>query len=231
MASGTDPLIAIALVTWPNHPARMDLLRRNLVALRDRLTASRHRLTFVASSETAGVTGATIAECRDLVAEFAGPEGCAFGARDRASDLGANMNGAVALAHAAGADCTLLLQDDFELLQPLDLSDSADFLAAHPEFCAVRYEFPFTRFVGPLGDGFQEADKLGPWLFSDGPHLRPRWFVERIGQYVPGLPHGGQEVEMWHRLRASPYRVAATLEPLFWHAGAGRSTIPERREG
>ena len=201
--------IDVVVVTWPNHPRRMEYFIRTLAALRRHLTASRHHLVWHCSAESE----------RDPTTEWYGDQlddacRCYFSGpviqlhwRNPPASLGGAMNSAYALGDAP---VTFLVQDDWELLYPLDLSPGVELLQARPEIDLLRYSYYLhpvngTQFDGGLEStspqfrfGFRRVRIDGPWPYGDDPQMRRRDWLH--GPYLEGPPHGMSEGDMVHRL-------------------------------
>ncbi len=228
--------IDVILVTWPNHPKRIDYFRRTADALRVRLIASRHVLRYRCSAESE----------RDPRSTWHGDELAAYCSafdidlcwrpQGSPASLGANMNAACALAQS---ESFFLVQDDYELLEPLDLSPGADFLSAHPIVDLLRYSYyqhpeHGTQFRGEL-DGWRLVDLDGFWPYGDDPQLRRPSFIQRWGKYLEGDRHGASESDMLLRLvhRRLPgggrATIAAADRSYFGHFGEV-AAVPLDRE-
>lgn len=216
-------MIDVLLVTWPNHAKRIAYFRRTLAALTSRLTASRHTLRYLCSAESQRDPQSTWhgdeleALCREHdIALTWRPAGAQ-------ASLGAGMNAALRLATAP---TLFLVQDDYELLEPLDLSPGAELLVARPAIDLIRYSYfthpeHGTKFLGALpgAPGFRQVDIHGTWPYGDDPHLRRPDFMDRHGWYVEGGNHGVSEGDMLHRLVRNRAAIAAPDRCYFGHFG------------
>ncbi len=210
--------IDLVLVTWPNHPQRMVYLRHCVETLRSRLSATGFRLRWLCSSETDRDPASTWhgeeleAFCRQESIRLTWHEGPA--------SLGAGMNAAVA---STAAPLVFLVQDDFELREPLDLAPGATLLLSRPEVDLVRYSYPQhlgCKFVeGGEIDGFRRFDLHGPWPYGDEPHLRRRDFTKKFGTYKEDIGHQAEGDMLWRLVRMGAVIVAAD-HPYFGHVGA-----------
>ena len=135
----------IAISTWPNAPFRFEYFCKTVDALREKLTASRHGIRYVCSAETE----------RDPMYPWMGDDLEAYCKehdieltwRDAKPNLGANMNAALKL-------CTGLTiwtqQDDWLLLEPVDVSDGIDFILEHEDVAILRYSWPNVPRMMPI---------------------------------------------------------------------------------
>ncbi len=210
--------IDVLLVTWPNHARRIEYFRRTVAALRKHLSASRHALRWLCSAESERDPAATwhgdelAMLCREWEIELRW--------RDEPASLGGAMNAA---ARLATAPIYFLVQDDWELLAPLDLSPGAELMLAHPELDILRYSYfehpeHGTRFAGEL-DGWRVVDIDGCWPYGDDPQLRRLDFHRRWGWYLEGGRHGASESQMLLTLVAGRARIAAADRNYFGHFG------------
>jgi len=218
--------IDICLVTWPNHPRRIEYFRSTLRLLRVRLCASGHIVNWYCSSESERDHRGTW-HGNELDALCAA-EGIRLSYRNGPASVGANMNAAMRLGMAP---YVFLVQDDFELARPCDLSPGVRLLAEHAEVDLVRYSWPahLVRYSGEIA-GFRILDINGPWPYGDDPQLRRRSFTQKWGQLLEGGPHGVNEPDMCRRFVARKAVVAVADErPFFGHKGAV-SSVPLDKE-
>lgn len=217
--------IDVAITAWPNHPKRLEYFRTVVKALRDKLTASRHELRYHCSAESEV----------DPAHSWHGPELChicdeeeiSLSWREGPASLGGNMNAALRLCTAP---TIFLVQDDWLLLRPLDLSDGADYLTANSDVDLIRYSWPgnLTHFIGCRG-GWPIVDFADGWTYGDDPHLRRQDFMQKHGWYIEGGPHGRSEGDMLYRLRRAQATILASNELYFGTIGAVASVIEECR--
>jgi hypothetical protein len=220
--------IDVVLVTWPNHPKRIKYFARTMRALREKLTATRHVLRYRCSAESESDPQSTWhgddleALCRDWDITLAW--------RPPPASLGGNMNAACKLAES---EVFLLVQDDFQLLDPLDLSSGAEFMARHPTVDLLRYSYyqhpqHGTQFAGEL-EGWRLVDVDGYWPYGDDPQMRRPLFQHRWGLYLEDCQHGASEGDMLHRLVAGRATIAAADRSYFGHFGEV-SAVPIAQE-
>lgn len=222
--------IDIVLVTWPNHPKRIAYFYRMLSALRTHLSASRHPLRWLCSSESERDPASTWhgEELREICRQ----EKIELHWHDGQASLGAGMNAAL---RACTSDLIFLVQDDYELLSPIDLSPGADVLIGNPQIDLIRYSFPpkeyGIRFCRCPWPGFNVVITSAAWPYGDDPHLRHRRMMERHGWYTEGIGHAS-EGDMVIRLASNHAGILASEQCHFGHFGSV-SAVPanqERRE-
>jgi hypothetical protein len=140
------------------------------------------------------------------------------------------MNAALRLCDAP---LILLIQDDWRLLEPLDLEAGADLLLAEPSIDLIRYSWPDRDDMRPTftdyGNGFRRIDMQGRWAYGDDPHLRRRDFMERRGWYLEGGGHGSASGDMMARLVAGNATIVAADRCYFRHFGDVSSVLDEKR--
>lgn len=219
--------IDVVLVTWPNHPKRLEYLRITLQSMACRLTASRHDLRYLCSSESQRDPDSTWhgEELQDMCSDLRMP----LHWHDGPASLGAGMNNAL---RCCESDLVLLVQDDYMLLEPLDLSPGADAILADPAIDMIRYRYYVspphsTQFDGERG-GFRCVKMDGPWPYGDDPHLRHSRMNQRHGLYVEGIGHAS-EGEMLHRLKRQNACILAADRLYFEHIGSV-SAVPVSQE-
>ncbi len=219
--------IDVVLVTWPSHPKRIEYLRRTWDALTAKLTAKRHVLRYVVSSESQRDPDRTW--CGDELEAMCEAAGTPLRWHEGPASLGAGMNAALCVCTAP---VVFLVQDDFTLLKPLDLSDGAEAMEAHPEVDMIRYSYYLhptngTCFTGERLAGFRRVDLAGHWPYGDDPQLRTPRAVERHGWYTEGIGHAA-EGDMLKRLVRGRATILAADECYFGHGG-GVSSVPRGR--
>lgn len=219
-------LIQVAMTAWPNHPRRLEYFDRVTTALREKLTAVGHDLQYVCSSETErdpkhpwfGDELAALCKERDISLSW----------RDGPASLGSNMNAALRLCMAP---VVFLVQDDWLLLEPLDIAEGAEYIVANHDVDLIRYSWPghMTAFAGQR-DGWQIVDGTQHWSYGDDPQLRRPDFIQRFGQYYEGGDHGVSENDMLARLRRDKATILAAQKNYFATIGEIASVINEKRE-
>jgi len=206
------------MVTWPNHPKRLEYLRQVLESLQKYLTASQHSLRYYCSSETEPDPKYTWHG--DEVAAVCKEYGVALSWRDPPADLGGNMNAALRLC---SSELILLVQDDYKLIKPLDLSIGARFLETTPDVDIVRYQWPGLGADGPRcilqdhPDGWRRA--VGGRIYGDDPHLRRRSLTDKAGWYVENRRHALAEGSYWFTLHKLGIGIAVADQCYFHNIG------------
>jgi hypothetical protein len=235
--------IGVAIVTWPRSIERIQYFKRTMQAMFDNARASRHHLIYFASAERDGVSLNMQRDFYDSVlALFGGQRGDFFQWREGPANLGANMNAALTMRGDPPADYLLLLQDDWVLTQPVDLSPYCDFLDGFPRFSMVRFSWPevprhderahWIKFASardqPYGDMtiardnrtiIRFLDNSSTYLYGDQPHLRRASYLEEFGPFKEGGDAGEPEVELCGRLKQQGWQVATSEKVLFEHCG------------
>lgn len=217
--------IDVVLVTWPNHPKRMEYLQHTWRTLLKNLTASQHTIRYLCSSESE--RDPTREWCGDQLIGFCEHNHIPLSWHQGPASLGAGMNAAL---RCATADLIMLAQDDYELLYPLDLSPGARLLTKHNKVDLIRYSYPAElgcRFDGEI-DGWRRFDLHAPWPYGDEPHLRRRDFMQRHGWYTENIGHVAEGDMLW-RLVKHQATILAADKPYFGNFGAV-SAVPLAQE-
>jgi len=226
--------IDVAMVTWPNHPARLEYFERIVKSLRDGLTASRHELRFFCSAESQRDPDRTW--CGHDVEHLCDEYDISLSWRAETANLGANMNAAMAMCTAP---MILLQQDDWRLAYPLDLSPGADFLAEAHTVDLLRYSWPEDPAMLPTiedrrggweNGGWRQIDIDGKWPYGDDPHLRRRDFMHKFGWYYEGGGHGTASSTLMRFLVKQRATIAAVDKVHFKHCGPVSSVINDARK-
>ena len=219
-------LIQVAMTSWPNHPRRLEYFDRVTAALREKLTAGNHELHYVCSAETQ--RDPKQPWLGDPLQALCRQRGIALTWRDAPASLGGNMNAALRLCTAP---VIFLVQDDWLLLEPLNIGPGADYIAQHSDVDLIRYSWPghMTRFLDAR-DGWLTVDGSFQFSYGDDPQLRRPDFVSRFGEYLEGGPHGVSEGDMLYRLRKRRATILAAPKNYFATIGEVASVIDEKRE-
>lgn len=225
-------MIDVTMTAWPNHPKRIGYFRQTIEALKENLTASSHNLRYFCSAETQrdpdyswhGNELTQLCQMHDVSLSW----------REGAANLGNNMNAALRLCTA---DLILLVQDDYLLLKPLNLSLGATLLETTPSLDLVRYAWPpgVNRITGQPrcllrdhSDGWRRA--VDGRIYGDDPHLRRRSFMNRFGWYLENAAHALSEGNYYLRLLALKANVAVADCPYFGHLGRVPAVMNDRRK-
>jgi len=222
--------IDVLLVTWPNHPKRIEYFRRTLEALLKNLIASSsgHELRYICSAEAE--QDPACPWCGDDLIAVCAEYKIPLHWHEPPASLGAGMNAAIKLATAP---VYLLCQDDFLLLEPLDISPGVELMLARPDVDMIRYSYYLhpangTKFKGKI-DGWQQVDLHGTWPYGDDPQLRRQDFTAKFGWYLEGGDHGRSEGDMLHRLKRKNATIVADDRCYFAHIGSV-AAVPESVE-
>ena len=219
--------ISIALVTWPNHPRRIEYFRRGIVDLKRRLCVTDpYALEYVCSAETE----------RDPAQSWHGAEveslchahGVRLQWRHGPANLGANMNAALQMCTG---ELLLLVQDDWHLEARLDLRDGASFLLSNPRVALLRYSWPAGKCtLRDHPDGWRRIDINGLWPYGDDPHLRRPDFMERYGWYLEGGHHGTASATLMRDLCTARAEIAVAEQVYFRHIGEVSAVLNDSRQ-
>jgi len=222
-------VIDVALVTWPNHPKRIEYLKRTLDSLNAQIFADHHKWRWYCSSESE--RDPAHSWHGDELAELCRARGVILNYRHGPANLGANMNAAMRMG---SGDFVFIQQDDWVLGHPLDLSPGADLLAAHPEIDIVRYNWPggsmSPTFAGAI-DGWPLIDNRGRWPYGDDPHLRRRDFMEKWGWYYDKGLHGTASATLMGKLIAGKAKIVTADQRYYSHCGYTSANIIDSRPG
>ncbi len=222
--------IDIVLTAWPNHPVRLANFLTTIWGLQKHLKASRHELRFITSAEVLPCD--TYGEYQDEFTMICHKHDILRSWHEGTPSLGGNMNAAFRLTETP---CVFFCQDDFLLVENIDISDAAEWLEAHDDFVMYRYDMSCFKFLDVI-DGAVEVDKNSSFPYGDNPGMWHRRFFDRLGWYKEGGRFGSSEVDMNERVKASDCRIAAhaPLKPPcpqrpFKHIGEVSSVLDEWR--
>jgi hypothetical protein len=189
------------------------------------LTASRHKIRLHCSAESAKDPDREW--CGDGLEQLCKLHGVELQWREAQPSLGGNMNSAIDLC---SADAIVLIQDDCPLIRPLDLSPSAELIAADPGVSMIRYEWPPPPrcTLVPYRDEWRRFELVNR-LYGDRAFMIPQGFFERHGRYARGGQHGNSEVAMLNRLRSDQAVILATPNLHFEHINGVPAVIRDHR--
>jgi hypothetical protein len=218
--------IEVVMVCFPNHPARVEYLRRTWDTIQRYMTASKHNLRFVCSSESE--RDPTCKWCGDELERFCDDNHMPLHWATGPASLGHGMNAAI---RAAKSDSFVIHQDDYELLDHLDLSPGAIMMESHKEVDLIRYGYPPKDFGWRLlnhAEGWLKFDVKSPWPYGDEPHMQRKDFTDRHGWYQE---HGGHASEgaMLRRLVNDDAVILAADKRYYGHFGSV-SAVPAIKE-
>lgn len=129
------------------------------------------------------------------------------GSHSRRISYGACANEAQRFANVNGYDLTLWLEDDWELIQPLDLTPYAAVLEQQTDVGMVRLGRlpPWLDCHTDAYDGFiyLHFQNATPYAFSGNPSLRHRRFAECYGRYPKNEQPGETERIYDSQIRAT----------------------------
>lgn len=219
-------VIDFVFVTFPNHPRRMEYLRRVWDSLQEHLVASRHRIRWLCSAESE--RDPTCCWCGESLRTFCAQNSIELVWRNGPASLGAGMNSAVALCTSPAY---VVCQDDYHLEVPLDISIPIDFMLRHQDVDLLRlgyFTHPTngTKFTGDIEPGFRAVDMTCSWPYGDEPHIRRQDFMPWWGEYTEGGLHGKSERDMLEKLVRGSAKLAAMDRSYFGHIGAV-AAVPE----
>jgi len=223
--------ICIAIVTWPTHPARLRYFIRCISAVVRDVTATRHSISYVCSSESeedprAQWCGRELETAADVL-------GIEVYWREPPAHLGRNMNAAFRLGCERGR-YVLMMQDDWMLRYPLDLSPGIDLLDKHDDVDVVRYSFPpetmGLRTDGKL-HGWAKVDVHGNWPYGDDPHIRRHSFGDRFSLHKEEGPHGISDPYLNGLYRKNNAQVVLADRRYFGQCSSISSVINDVRPG
>lgn len=219
--------VDVNFVTWPNHPKRLEYFRQTVAAIAGRLSASRHEIRLHCSAETE--RDPRHPWYGDELTELCYTLDIKLSWRHAPANLGANMNAALRIGKSP---TVLLVQDDWKLLYPLDLSPGVEFMEAGGADL-LRYSYPDEDFMRPTfvesPDGWRKIVLEDRWPYGDDPHLRRRDFMDRWGWYLEGGGHGTASATIMRTLVDGGADIRAADRCYFRHFGDVTAVIDDKR--
>ena len=206
------------------HPRRVSYCEQTLRSLQRNLSATGHELRWLLSAESQAAEDAPWSG--PMLQERAERLGLEVHWRDAPPSLPGHLNDIV---RSLSTPLWFYVQDDWELVRPLDLGPAADLLLAHDDLGGVRF-WANTGYVGQF-EGFAVVDPAAAWSYGDNPALWHRRFFERVGPFDVGGWFGHHEEAASARWGASGLRVLADpavqrhAAHYFFHLGE-MSSIP-----
>ena len=210
--------VTLSITAWPRSQARLDYLDRVLASFDRWLQPSTTLVRKIIWAESESV----IPVCKAAVDAKAG-SGFDIHWRSSHANLGESLN---ELFSSVDSSHVLYVQDDFELVKPLNLDHDLAVMTASKLDC-IRYNWqpqrmPQTRtWIAP--ERFLVPSTAD--LYSDNPFLaKTAWLVYSLGPQ-PFDSGPGRELLLSDRARKLGSIVAAANCQLFEHVGI-ESTIP-----
>jgi len=132
-------------------------------------------------------------------------------------------------------DVILQMEDDWEMLRPLDATVWVETLRQQQDLGMIRMGNISINLSGiTKGDPFGtyvhlEMDFRSDYCYSGGPHLKHKRFHESYGTYMPGLNQGDIELDMNSRvMRIRKSKIWIPLDHvgtwgLFGHIGTNKA--------
>ena len=230
---GGGSMITVVVTTWPNHPRRVFYCEQTLRALTRNLSATGHEIRWLVSAESRPADDAPWSG--QLLEERLERLGLEVRWRDAEPSLPGHLNDIVS---GLSSPLWFYVQDDWELIRPLDLGPAADLLLANDDLGGVRY-WANTGYSGEF-KGFLVIDPAAAWSYGDNPALWHMRFNERVGPFDAGGSFGTHEGTASARLASSGLRILADpairhhAAHYFFHLGEmssipGRSPLRQRR--
>lgn len=220
-------VIAIILLTCDRPKERCDYARMALRSLEKLVTDEEIWLHIADDGSSPAYRNEMIAAARAM-----------YGARvsitnAKGSGYGANYNVATQVVHGIdGVDLILPLEDDWELIRPLDLAPFASVLRAGVFGCVRMGYIGFTQelrasFVSHAGYHWLALDpeSAEPHVFAGGPRLETVAWERNVGPWDEHLPAGVTEFNVAHRPQARvgigwPVGLIKPQGDAFVHVGA-----------
>lgn len=122
---------------------------------------------------------------------------------------GHNMNTALQHVWDIGGSLTLMMEDDWLLEKPMDLTPYVDVLTKHPEHGMIRFGYIAAGLSGELineeGRFYWKLRKDGyMYNYTGHPALRNKAFYDAYGKYTEGLAPGATELAMCGAVNSRP---------------------------
>jgi len=220
----------IAITTWPNAKFRFGYFKETIESLHDHLVLSRHTARMICSAESK--RDPDFEWAGEMLEEYCEKNEIELHWHKAEPNLGANAN---AVLRLCDAPVVWFQQDDWRMLETVDVSDGIDFILDRREFDLVRYSYPDVdnmrpRFLELRGTDFREVDPGSTWFYGDDPHLRRNpEFMEKWGFYLEGGRHASASSALMSKMKRGRARIAAANRCYFRHFGQ-TSSYPRKQE-
>lgn len=224
--------VCVAMITWPNSEERIAYFRRSVAAIHNNLHYCGNPVEIFASGESEGLTTAEIIRFNKI----AEADRVNLTWRNGPAHIGANMNTVLSRQDVNRHDFILLTQDDYVLMDTLDIEAYCDFLSNNNEYALIRLGYsplPAHTLLGPIfewyGLNLRYLDGRSAYLYGDQPHLRRKNSLINLARYSEQGGIGNPEVEFNGTLQGSKWLIAGSIHQAFEHCGTLTST--ENRHG
>lgn len=216
--------LTIVFTTWPNHPKRWQYFSTCIPRVLLGVTASRHEISYKCISENQH--DPLHNWYGDHLEDFCRQHDIPLKYRTRQPSLGGMMNEAM---RESESEFTMIVQDDWFLEKPFDISEGIDVMKRNPEVDIVRYSYPNVD-VECEFDGWKKIQAKGMWPYGDDPHIRRKTFTDKFGPYIEFGEHGISEGDMVYKFMNLNAFVLISDERHFGHCGEVSAVINEKRE-
>jgi len=219
-------IVDIVLLTFPNHPKRLEYLGHTWDCLQKYMVASGDTIRYLCVSESE--RDPACPWCGDELEQFCHERDIPLTWLSGPASLGHGMNGAMRTAQSAIFG---LHQDDYELKHPLDLSLGIRMMERHAEVDLIRYGYPPPEFKWrhlDYKDGWKRFDLTAHWPYGDEPRLQRKTFPTKFGWYTENNGHASEGTMLWTLVRRNAVILAADKR-YYDHYGTV-SAVPANKE-
>ena len=218
-------MLTVVFTTWPNHPKRWEYFMKCVPRVLEMLTASQHKLHYVCLSES---EHDPLHNWYGLhLKEFCLRKEIPLTFRTGSPNLGAMMNDAM---KASKTKYTMIVQDDWFLHEPCDLSPGINLMESEPNVDIIRYSWPGDNVtIDGTFQGWRKLDPNGLWPYGDDPHIRRDTFATRFEPYLSYGRHGSSEGRMVFAFGEKNAFVLLADKCYFGHCGVVPAVVNDER--
>lgn len=228
-----ESIVALLLLTYAGSEERQQYAVTTLRSALDNLSTSQPLLVHIADD---GSPNGHTRMLREIAGGYGHVTAVSISSSDRGG-YGRNYNLATQQLHLR-ADYVLPLEDDWQLMRPLNLDPLLDALDAGPIGCIRLGYLGFTREGGIKGRLFHRADQTfmlldsdsdDPHVFAGHPRIETVVWERAVGPWPEQEEPGATEFAVCHRPLARtgvawPLDLIPPAGGLFAHIGTRRST-------
>ncbi len=144
-----------------------------------------------------------------------------------------SLSSGINFANSLGENPLILfMQDDFRMIQPLDINRCANLLLDNDDYYVIRFrnrDFSGAKEITP--SIVELSPEMRGFYWSDNPHLKKRTYHEATGAFIDSIKDGVDQGRCENDMNAKAKKIGHThkilsfKEEIFAHLGSGHTTL------